>query len=331
MTYIYSDGAKVVEETSPDGQFTRTSTLPNGTHVVESQKTEIPVTVQIPYLIENEIVTLPISKMYPEIFVPSFFVPNPAIYFESARATRVKVPVDSPYSNTSAVIIDEDGNIKPIPKSLSGDGYMVFEVPGGNSKIAIVDSYVSFPDVDPSSWYSKEGVVNFAASRGLITGVEQQDGSYRFEGDLPMTRAMFATVLYRLESRIFIENQPRFSDVPNNEWYSDAVSWASQTGIINGYEGTDNFGPDDCITREQLALMLARYAIWLGIDPIEPADLSGYADADELTYGKDAMRWAVASNIINGYADTSYLAPTVTATRAEIGAVLMRFILLVLS
>jgi hypothetical protein len=115
-----------------------------------------------------------------------------------------------------------------------------------------------------------------------------------------------------------------FADVPAGKWFTDAVAWASANGIVGGY-GESVFGADDAVTREQIAVLLYRYAKLMGMDVSAAADLSAYADADAISeWAREAMAWANATGLITGRgADT--LAPADTATRAEVAAVLHRF------
>ena len=118
-----------------------------------------------------------------------------------------------------------------------------------------------------------------------------------------------------------------FSDAAEGAWYADAVSWAAENDIVGGYGG-GLFGPDDSITREQLAVILYRFALYKGYDLSagEDFDLSAYADAGDVSeWAIPAMQWACGAGIINGDGEGS-LAPQGEATRAQVAAMLMRFI-----
>jgi hypothetical protein len=139
-----------------------------------------------------------------------------------------------------------------------------------------------------------------------------------------MTRAMLVTVLWRLEGSPKTYSYASFEDVGRNEWYTEAVAWASANGIVNGFSETE-FAPNVSITREQMAAMLYRYAAFKGLEVNARADLSIYADADQISdYAKDAMSWAVAYGFIQGMTANT-LAPQGTATRAQVATILMRF------
>ena len=176
-----------------------------------------------------------------------------------------------------------------------------------------------FTDVDPAKWYHE--AVDYAVRKGLMNGVADD----KFDPDGSTTRAMLVTILWRLEGESADRTDNPFRDVKPNQWYTDAVLWASENGIVNGY-GDGTFGPMDTLTREQFAVILQRYAKYKGLDLSKTADLSAYADAGCISaWAKDAMQWANAEGLITGRTATT-LAPKGSATRAEAAAILMRFL-----
>ncbi|MGE4484350.1 MAG: S-layer homology domain-containing protein, partial [Oscillospiraceae bacterium] len=139
------------------------------------------------------------------------------------------------------------------------------------------------------------------------------------------TRAMLVTILYRLDSEPSVSDEAAFDDVTSGTWYADAVLWASSNNIVNGY-GNGEFGPENNITREQIAAILYNYAQYKGYDVSAPAELDAFTDAGNTSdWAQASMKWAVANGLINGKGD-GILDPTGTATRAEIAAMLMRFV-----
>ena len=113
--------------------------------------------------------------------------------------------------------------------------------------------------------------------------------------------------------------------MPANQWYSDAVSWAAANGIVEGYGG-GKFGPNDPITREQMAAILYRYCAFKAYDTSESADISRYDDAGSVSsWAREAMSWANGAGLITGMTGTT-LAPRETATRAQVAMILMRFV-----
>ena len=145
-------------------------------------------------------------------------------------------------------------------------------------------------------------------------------GGTAFAPNQDTSRAMIATILWRLEGSPAVDSLMMFGDVPQGQWYSEAVCWAAGEGVAAGY-GNGKFGPNDAITREQLCTMLWRYA---GRPETEPS-LSGYTDADSVSdYARQAVAWAVEQGVVTGATSTT-LAPRGMATRAQAAAMLMRF------
>ena len=161
--------------------------------------------------------------------------------------------------------------------------------------------------------------MDFAVERGLFGGMSPNT----FEPNAPMTRAMLVTVLWRYEGE---PDAPAntFSDVKAGTWYSDAVSWASANGVVNGV-GNNKFDPEGNITREQMATILYRYCAGKGIDTSKQGSLSGFPDAGKVSsYAQAALQWTVAEGIIGG--SDGKLMPQGNATRAQVATILMRFI-----
>jgi len=139
-----------------------------------------------------------------------------------------------------------------------------------------------------------------------------------------MSRAMLATVLYRMEGKPSVTFKGTFTDVENGIWYTDAVEWASEKNIIYGY-GDNIFAPSDNITREQIAVMLYRYANYKGLVSEVKTTKLNYTDTAEISdYAVDAITWAVSAGIIKGYTETT-INPKGLATRAEVATMLQRF------
>ena len=144
-----------------------------------------------------------------------------------------------------------------------------------------------------------------------------------FEPDSATDRAILVTVLYRREDQPEAGDCP-FTDVRAGEWYTDAITWAAENKIVEGY-GDDLFGPEDSITREQFATILYRYAKYKGYDVTAKADITTFVDgSDTEAWAADAMAWAVAEKLINGI-ENNQLDPQGDAIRAQMAAILMRF------
>ncbi len=145
-----------------------------------------------------------------------------------------------------------------------------------------------------------------------------------FEPDGTITRAMVVTILYRMSGEPAVSGNSGFSDVPSGRFYSKAVKWGADNGIVKGYDAK-TFGPEDPVTREQLATFLQRYATYMNLDNKPSGSLSGYTDAGQVSkYATDPMKWAVGHGIITGTTATT-LSPKANATRAEIATMVYRF------
>ena len=175
-----------------------------------------------------------------------------------------------------------------------------------------------YTDVALDDWFYE--AVRYATEQGLVNGV----GNNKFSPNTPTTRAMFATVLYRLAGQPGVTGQSIFTDVEDGQWYSDAIQWANENGIIFGYGG-GRFGPDDIITREQAVTLLYRYSEKIDRNTSDQADLSKYTDAFQiLDWALSAMRWAVGAGIVYGRSPTT-LVPQGQMTRAEVVGILQNY------
>ena len=177
----------------------------------------------------------------------------------------------------------------------------------------------SFTDLDLTQWYH-DGI-HFSLENGLMEGV----GNNLFDPNGTTSRAMIVTILYRLEGKPEVTSENPFSDVKADRWYTDAVIWAAENEIVSGYGG-GKFGPNDNITREQLAAILYRHAKFKGVDVSigEDTNILSFPDAGDCSsWSVSALQWAVGSGIING--KDGKLVPKGGATRAEAATMLQRF------
>ncbi len=175
----------------------------------------------------------------------------------------------------------------------------------------------SFKDVKDGDWFKE--AVEYVAAEGLMVGV----GGNKFDPNGQTTRAMVVTVLYRMEGEPEITGTG-FSDTGKHRWYSDAVIWAKENGIVNGY-GDNTFRPDVTMTREEMVAVFYRYSEYKGYDISATNSLSTYSDHRSIqTYAVDAMGWAVSVGLITGFPDGT-IRPQGQSTRAQLATVLMRF------
>ena len=188
-------------------------------------------------------------------------------------------------------------------------------------EIKILDETVHnellFNDVSEGDWFYDD--VAYAVTNGLLIGTSHST----FEPEATLTRAMAATVLYRLDGKPTVTDQASFKDVKEGDWYNEAVAWAQRTGVVNGYED-NTFRPDQKISREEMAVMLVRYAKYKGIDVTPKGDLSKFPDnASVSNWAKDAITWCVDNGIING--SDNKIVPQGNATRAQFAAIIARY------
>lgn len=179
----------------------------------------------------------------------------------------------------------------------------------------------SFADVAEDSWYYE--AVSYVSGKGLMQGVS----SIHFAPDAVTSRAMIATILWRQAGEPEAAGKNPFADVRDGQWYTEAVAWCSANGIVAGY-GNGKFGPNDSITREQLASMLYRWAVFTGADVKVSGEniLGGFRDEVSISaYAVEAVTWAVDRGIINGIGN-GFLAPKGQATRAQTAQMLMVFL-----
>ena len=228
------------------------------------------------------------------------------------------------YKLADLTITDNRGNA--IPWATKDDA-IVFVMPAGAVTVEpvftlggapVVDSS-AFIDVEEADWFA--AAVDYVAANGLMTGTS----TITFAPDVATSRAMIVTILYSLEGKPAVSGQGAFDDVDADDWFADPVNWAAANGIVSGY-GNGKFGPNDAITREQLAAILRTYAAYKGWDVTGQADLSAYTDAAKISpWAETALAWAVDKGLISGKGD-GILDPTGTAIRAEVAQVLKNFV-----
>ena len=220
---------------------------------------------------------------------------------------------------------------KDVELTDNGDGTYSFTMPSGDVKITATfaedpdwtepeepatDVSDIFIDIAPNAWY--KDAVQYAYDNGLMTGVSDTE----FAPEATTTRAMIVSILARLENVTSAEDAG-FADVCAGDWYATAVNWAASAGVVSG-TGDGNFSPNAAITREQLAAMLMNYSAWKGEDVSARADLSTYSDQPS-TWATETMSWAVAEGLISGVT-ADQLQPQASATRAQVAAILQRFL-----
>lgn len=217
-----------------------------------------------------------------------------------------------------------DGSGKTVSTVKKSDTVYTFTMPASAVKVGVsyvkateTPSKTKFNDVSANDWFAS--AVDYVTGKGMMNGTADNT----FSPKANTTRGMVVTVLYRLE------NQPStsaasFTDVASGAYYANAVAWANANGIVSGY-GSGKFGPNDKVTREQLAAILYRYAQYKKYDVSGANSLDGYTDVQSVSsYAVPALQWANAAGVVTGKSG-SKLDPKGNATRAEVAAMLMRF------
>ena len=259
---------------------------------------------------------------------------------ESVQLTATVTPEDTTESKEVAwsssdeniAAVDQSGTVTAV-----GEGTATVTVTTVNGKeascqVTVQAAEIPEPDPDPEvpaelpyqdvgkdAWYY--GAVQYAYENGIMTGVN----ATTFAPGESLARAQFAVILYRMNGEPEVPYSARFHDVGEGIWYTDAILWAADTSVVTGYSN-GNFGPGDNINREQMALMMYRYAAHKGYDTSVKADFSQYQDAGRVSdFAREAMQWAVGEQIITGKYDETQLDPQGNASRAECATIMMRF------
>lgn len=241
---------------------------------------------------------------------------------EKGAAITITLSPDKGYKLDKLTVTDGSG--KTVSTVKKSDTVYTFTMPASAVKVGVsyvkateTPSETKFNDVSANDWFAS--AVDYVTGKGMMNGTADNT----FSPKANTTRGMIVTVLYRLE------NQPStsaasFTDVASGAYYANAVAWANANGIVSGY-GSGKFGPNDKVTREQLAAILYRYAQYKKYDVSGANSLDGYTDVQSVSsYAVPALQWANAAGVVTGKSG-SKLDPKGNATRAEVAAMLMRF------
>lgn len=216
-------------------------------------------------------------------------------------------------------VTDEDGQRLKLTENR--DGTYSFTMPSGTANVYVrfSGSGLPFADVPSGSWYYDD--IAYVYDAGLMTGLT----ATAFGPNLSTTRGMIVTILWRMENEPAAKHGCPFADVRRGSYYEQAIAWASENGIVTGFDAS-TFAPDRAITREQLAAILFRFAAYRGMDAVTLREnLSSFQDQAAISaYAVSALNWAVGEGLMQGTGDK--LEPTGNATRAQVAAMLRRFI-----
>ena len=235
---------------------------------------------------------------------------------EQKESQLVTLPVGK--SGQLVVIVYPDGTEKVVKKAVVENGQTKLLL-DTNATVKLMDYANNYSDVVDGAWYNS--AVDFVTGRKLFSGMSDT----AFVPDVVFSRAMAATVLYRLAEPDAEALDNPFHDVAKDAWYAQSVAWAANVGVVGGY-GNETFGPEDSVTREQFVAMLYRFAKSENSNLENHGSLQQFADEDTVSdWAKEAMTWAVDASIINGLSDKT-LNPSGTTTRAQAAVMLQRFV-----
>ncbi len=241
---------------------------------------------------------------------------------KAGELVRVKLPAGKSETEYLPCYTDNSGKLALVPISAVIDGYVTFLAPQSGT-YRFTSNPVAFSDT-ANHWAAES--IAFCAARELFKGI----GEGQFAPNAPMTRAMFATVLYRIAGMPAVSGANSFYDVAAGQWYTDAILWGQSTGIISGY-GNGLFGTNDLVTREQMCVMLSRYLQWAGYALPAVTAAKQFGDKAQISkWAADNVAFCQTRGLINGQPNNRF-APKANATRAENSTVLRRMILAILA
>lgn len=249
-------------------------------------------------------------------------ISSESVSAKAGELVRVKLPAGKSETEYLPCYTDNSGTLALVPVSAVIDGYVTFLAPQSGT-YRFTSNPAAFSDT-ANHWAAES--IAFCAARELFKGV----GGGRFAPDAPMTRAMFATVLYRIAGMPAVSGANSFYDVAAGQWYTDAILWGQSTGIITGY-GNGLFGTNDLVTREQMCVMLSRYLQWAGYELPAVTAAKQFGDKAQISkWAADNVAFCQTRGLINGQPNDRF-APKANATRAENSTVLQRMILAILA
>lgn len=303
-----AEGNKTATTANPDGSAVTTITNKDGgastTTVSATGQVTAAVTAPAAAVAEAQTSGQAVPLPMPEVplTADASAAPIVTVTTGSDQPVKVEIPVEKTTPGTVAVIVKADGTEEVVKTSLATDTGVTLAVPDG-ATVKIVDNSKSFADA-ASHWAGD--AITFATAHELFNGT----GADSFTPNGTMTRGMMVTVLARYDG---------VDTSAGATWYEKGVEWAAENNISSGAD------LDAPVSREQLAAMLYRYAAASGLDTAASSELTGFADAGDVSgYAAEAMAWAVGAGLIGGM-DKGELNPSGSATRAEVATILMRF------
>lgn len=310
-----TDGTRTKTTEKPDGSSVITATLPNRItySTTEDKYGRVSVQVSLPFSVtqnaqkKDAVIELPI----PELPNSDNRADAPTIVFSvnSNHTVRVSIPINNPSAGTVAITVAKNGQETIVKTTTSGKDHIYVTITGSTT-VKVVDTSKNFNDVSRNDWF--HSAADFVTSRGLFQGMD----AVTFAPNATMSRAMIVTVLHNLEDNPDYGRYNYLTDAQDT-WYATAATWATYNGYISGYPDL-TFRGDENITREQLAVILYRYAGYPDAYDFVNTPIYDYYDYESISsYAWEAMYWAVNSGVLYT-SGGNHLAPQQYATRAEV-------------
>ncbi len=242
--------------------------------------------------------------------------PNRIVITAPVKGAAVEIAVTGDAKEADVLFLKDDGTYDAADDTVRVSGSVCTMLPGTSATVILLKK-PPFTDLSRTAWYY--GGVAYAYHNELMSGTSAK----KFSPNTSANRAMLVTILWRMAGKPAHGSGLSFSDVAAGQYYTDAVLWAAENNIVTGSKG--KFRPNGTMTRQELAVMLYRFAQYTGRDVSGRASLSGYGDGAKVaSWAKDAMAWAVDAGLITG-SDKKNLTPAGSATRAQLATILMRY------
>ncbi len=299
------DGSTATVRTDKNGNVVSTEVNPSVKAIEEAAKSGEPVSLPVEVKATGDAGSAPEVK----VTLP-----------KGKTGVTVEIPVSNLTPGTVAVIVKPDGTEEIVRTSTTSKDGVVLTL-DGSATVKLVDNSKYFSDVSAGDWFAP--YVAWAASRGIMNGM----GDGTFAPNATATRGQITQLLMNLDGAKAPAGLAEFLDVHADDWFAPSVAWAVESGVAQGTG--ESFGANDPVSREQLAVMLYRYAQYKGYDVSASGSIAGFPDASSVDgYAQQALAWAVGAGLINGTTDENgnvILDPHGNATRAQIAAIVERF------
>ena len=267
--------------------------------------------------------------------IEKYIIQNPNVTIdEDALDGEITVAINQKIKPIEGINIASTKNYYPYTATIASDGTITTLREGrgyieyydknntliGSTTLKVVKTELPFTDVSGNDWFYSS--VKYTYEKGIILGTSNTT----FNPNTKLTRGMLVTILHRMDGKPAPTTQNKFSDVYKSQYYYDAVIWANEKGIVHGYGDGSKFGPDDNITRQDLAVILRNFAQYKGKNVNVTANLNKFSDGNIVSdYAKTAMQWAVGKGVITGNNNGESLTPHANSTRAEAAGMIYNY------